>query len=42
LEQIAQRAESSHQASRSTARSAQSLRDLATRLNDAVGRFQVN
>jgi len=41
VEQIAQMAEANHSASRDTEHAAQALRDLATRLDQVLGRFRV-
>jgi methyl-accepting chemotaxis protein len=41
VEQIAQMAEANHSASQDTENAAQALRDLAARLDQALGRFRV-
>jgi len=41
VEQIAQMTEANHDAAQSTEQSAQALRDLATRLDQALNRFRV-
>ena len=41
VEQIAQMAEANHSASQDSENAAQALRDLAARLDQALGRFRV-